>query len=205
MIRMCIGVAAALLLSATVRPAEGLAGPYEDGDLAFRKKNYEAALRHWRPVASSGHAGAQLGMATMYYGGLGVRLDYGEALEWCAKAADQGLPRARYMLASMYRDGKGAAQDHAKAATLFRMAAEQDVPGAQYSIGVMYFTGQAIAVDYGEAYYWLSLAAGASDKEHAQLRSTAAYLRDQAAGKLNASQIGLVNRRIADRRMAAAY
>jgi TPR repeat protein len=205
MIRRCNGVAAAWLLLAMVHPVEGLAGPYEDGDQAFRKKNYEAALKHWRPVASAGHAGAQFGMATLYYGGLGVVLDYGEAFEWCAKAADQGQPRAQYMLGAMYRDGKGVAQDPARAATLFRRAADHDVPGAQYSIGLMYFTGQGVAVDYDEAYYWLSLVASASDKEHAQLRSTAAYLRDQAAGKLNAQQIAAAKKRIADRKMAAAY
>jgi TPR repeat protein len=205
MIRRCTSAVAALLMLATIHPIEALAGPYEDGDLAFRKKNYESALRLWRPAASAGHAGAQLGMATLYYSGLGVVLDYGEAFEWCAKAADQGQPRVQYMLGAMYRDGKGVEQDPVKAAALFRRAADHDVPGAQYSIGLMYFTGQGVAVDYDEAYYWLSLAASASDKEHAQLRSTAAYLRDQAAEKLNAQQIATAKKRIADRKMAAAY
>jgi len=203
MIRRCNYAAAALLLLAVSHPIEGLAGPYEDGDLAFRNKNYEAALRQWRPVAASGHAGAQYGVATIYYGGLGVVVDYGEAFEWCAKAADQGLPAAEYMLAAMYRDGRGVEQDHAKAAGLFRKAAEQEVPGAQYSMGLMYFAGQGVAVDYDEAYYWLSLAASAPGKEHAQVRSTASYLRDQAAAKLNAEQIAAAKQRIADRVAAA--
>ena len=205
MIRRCNRIAAALLSLAMLLPVEGLAGPYEDGDAAFHKKNYESALQHWRPAASAGHAGAQYGLATLYYGGLGVVIDYDQAFEWCTKAADQGLPRAQYMLASMYRDGNGVGQDPATAASLFRKAAEQDVQGAQYSLGLMYFTGQGTAVDYAEAYYWLSLAASGSDKEHAQLRSTAAYLRDQAAEKLNAQQIATAKRRIADRKMAAAY
>ena len=203
MIRRCNLVVAALLLLATIYPVEGLAGPYEDGDQAFLKKNYEAALRHWRSVASAGHARAQLGIATLYYGGLGVVMNYDEAFEWCAKAADQGLPTAQYMLAAMYRDGKGVEQDQAKARSLFRQAAEQDVPGAQYSMGLMYFAGQGVAVDYGEAYYWLSLAASASGKEHDQVRSTAAYLRDQAAAKLSAEQIKGAKTRIADRVAAA--
>ena len=198
MIRRSNYVAAALLLLALIHPVAGHAGPYEDGDAAFRKKNYEAALRHWQPAASAGHAEAQFGVATLYYGGLGTVVDYAEAFEWCAKAADQGLARAQYMLASMYRDGKGVERDHAKAAILFRKAAEQAVPGAQYSLGVMYFSGESIAVDYDEAYYWLSLAAGSSGKEHAQLRSTATYLRDQAAQKLNAEQIAAVKQRIAN-------
>lgn len=39
----------------------------------------------------------------------------------------------------------------------------------------------------------------------AQVRSTAAYLCDQAAEKLNAQQTATAKRRIADRKMAAAY
>ena len=204
MIRRCNRIATALLSLAMIYPIEGLAGPYEDGDVAFRKKNYEAALQHWRPAASAGHAGAQFGVATLYYGGLGVVIDYDQAFEWCTKAADQGLPPAQYMLAAMYRDGKGVGQDPATAVSLFRKAAEQDVRGAQYSIGLMYFTGEGVAADNDEAYYWLSLAASGSDKEHAQLRSTASYLRDQAAQKLNAQQIEVARKRIADRKAPAS-
>jgi uncharacterized protein len=204
MIRRCNCIAAALLSLAMMHPVESLAGPYEDGDVAFQKKNYEVALQHWRPAASAGHAGAQFGLATLYYGGLGMAIDYDQAFEWCTKAADQGLPPAQYMLAALYRDGNGVGQDRAKAAGLFRKAAEQDVPGAQYSIGLMYFTGEGITADYGEAFYWLSLAASGSDKENAQLRSTASYLRDQAAEKLNAQQIETAKKRIADRKAPAS-
>ena len=52
MIRRRNSAAAALLLLAMIQPIQGFAGPYEDGDLAFRKKSYEAAFRHWLPAAS---------------------------------------------------------------------------------------------------------------------------------------------------------
>ena len=81
MIRRRKVVAATLLVLATIHFGEGLAGPYEDGDLAFRKKNYEAALRHWQPLAVAGHSGAQLSVATLYYGGLGVVCDYSVAVD----------------------------------------------------------------------------------------------------------------------------
>ena len=202
MIRRCKSVAAALLLLATIHPVEGLAGPYEDGDLAFHKKNYEAALRHWQPMAIAGHSGAQLGVATLYYGGLGVLLDYGVAFDWYSKAADQGIPQAQYMLGAMYRDGKGVEQDHAMAVALFLKAAAQDVQGAQYSLGLMYHTGHGVPIDHGEAYYWLSLAASRLAKDNAQLRSTASYLRDEAASKLNADQIAELKRRLDERKAA---
>jgi len=59
MIRRCKRIAAALLSLAMIYPIEGLAGPYEDGDVAFRKKNYEAALQHWRPAWPDDAAGRQ--------------------------------------------------------------------------------------------------------------------------------------------------
>jgi uncharacterized protein len=196
MIARCKWVVTAVLLLAVASPLAPRAGPYEDGDSAFHRKNYEVALQHWRPLAVAGHADAQLGVATLYYGGLGVVMDYDLAFEWCAKAADQGVPRAQHMLAAMYRDGKGVQQDQATAVVLFRKAADHDVPWAHYSLGLMYRNGTGVGADLGEAYYWLSLAAEAPGKDNAQLRSTASYLRDQAAAKLNREQVAEVQQRV---------
>lgn len=198
MLGKCYRVFGPVLLLVLGLLGEARAGLYEDGDAAFRRKDYPGALEHWRPLANAGDARAQLGLAMMYYAGHGVVLDYAEAFDWCSKAADQDVPQAYYMLAAMYRDGKGAVQDHSKAVTLFRKAADREVPGAQYSLGVMYLTGQGVSADHREAYYWLAIAAAAGDKD-AQLRSTAAYMRDQAATKLDREQIAQLNKRIAER------
>src|SRR5262245_65040420 len=101
------GAATSLLLFALLFPIEGIAGPYEDGDSAFQQKDYTTAMQHWRPLAADGHAGAQLGVATLYYGGLGVVQDYAQAFTWCTKSANQGDAKAKYILGAMYRDGKG--------------------------------------------------------------------------------------------------
>ena len=66
--------AALLLLLVASYSTATHAGPYEDGDAAFRSRNYAAALKLWQPLAESGHAEAQLGVATLYYSGLGVVL-----------------------------------------------------------------------------------------------------------------------------------
>jgi uncharacterized protein len=194
--------ARAFLLFALLYPTTSQAGPYEDGDLAFRRKSYKAAMRHWHPIAVAGHPGAQLGVATLYYNGLGVVLDYSLAFEWCAKSAEQAVAQAQYLLGAMYRDGKGAERDEAKATLLFRKAADWDIQGAQYSLGLMYLNGIGVATDHVEAYYWLSLAANAPGKENAQLRSTGAYLRDQAKAKLGKEQVAEATRRIAERGFA---
>lgn len=88
------------------------------------------------------------------------------------------------MSGAMYRDGKGVEQDKDKAAALFRKAAEHGIQGAQYSLRLSYLNGRGVAIDYAEEYFWFSLAAKAQGKDHAQLRTTATFMRDQAAAKL---------------------
>jgi TPR repeat protein len=66
----------------------------------------------------------------------------------------------------------------------------------------MYHTGQGLPLDHSEASYWLSLAARQQAKDNTQLRSTAAYLRDEVARKLNADQIAELKRRLDERKIA---
>jgi TPR repeat protein len=204
MVRRRRGIATSFLLLALLAPGASIAASYEEGDAAFQKKDYATAMRHWLPLAEAGHAGAQLGVARLYYSGLGVVLDYEIAAQWCAKAAEQGQPNAQYILGAMYRDGKGVEQDSSKAMSLSHKAATQGVPGAQYNLGLMYMKDGAVPADYAEAYYWLGLAATASGKEHSQLRSTAAYMRDDVGSKLSSEQLAELRRRIDERKSAQA-
>jgi len=196
-------IAKILLLLALVHPTPARAGPYEDGDLAFRRKNYAIAMKHWLPMATAGHPLAQVGVATLYYGGLGVVLDYRLAFDWYSKAAEQGVAQAEYMSGAMYRDGRGVEQDEIKAAALFRKAAEHGIQGAQYSLGLIYLKGSGVARDYAEAYYWFSLAASAQGKDKAQLRTTATYMRDQAAARLDKEEVAKIRERVAVQQSAA--
>lgn len=193
-----------LLLLALLQPAAAIATTYEEGDAAFQKKDYTTAMQHWHVLAAAGHVRAQLGLARLYYGGLGVPLDYELAFQWCSKAADQNDANAQYILGAMYRDGKGVERDGSKAIGLFLKASSQGIPGAQYNIGLMFLTGEQVPADPAEAYYWLGLAASASGKEHAQMRATASYARDQAGAKLSAEQITELKRRIGTAQTAQA-
>lgn len=196
----CNLVVCILLLLALIHPTPARAGPYEDGDLAFRRKNYAIAMKHWLPIAKAGHPLAQVGVATLYYGGLGVALDYRSAFDWYSKAAEQGVAQAEYMSGAMYRDGRGVDRDEEKAAALFLKAAEHGIQGAQYSMGLSYLNGRGVAVDYAEAYYWFSIAANAQGRDNAQLRTTATYMRDQAAAKLAKEEVTKINERVAIQR-----
>jgi uncharacterized protein len=193
----CKGFAATLVVLALGLPVQVLAGPYEDGESAFRRKDYATAMKHWQPVAEA-DARAQAGIAAMYLGGLGVPQDYRMALAWCERAANQGEARAQYLLGSMYRDGTGVLKDPVRAMELFRKAADQDLHWAQYNLGLMYFLGEGIPADLVEAYHWLALAAAVRDDKDAQVQKTASFMLEQVSAKLTGDQINQVKQRVSD-------
>jgi TPR repeat protein len=190
------GIAIRSILLALAMPTCAIAGPYEDGDAAFHRKEYAIAMEFWQPLAEGGDARAQIGIAKMYLGGLGVPPDQELGLRWCKKAADQGEPNAQYALGSMYRDGHGVEKDVILALALFRKAADQDLRWAQYNLGLMYFSGEGIPPDYPEAYYWLGIAAVAAENDNGSVHSTAAFLLEEVGAKLTREEIEEAKQRI---------
>ena len=77
------------------------AGPFEDGNAAYDRKDYATALRFYRPLADQGHAEAQFNLGLMYSNGRGVPQDYAAAVSWYRKAADQGDAAAQFNLGLM--------------------------------------------------------------------------------------------------------
>ena len=114
---------ASLVLVATA--GAGVAGPLEDGDAAFRKRDYATALQLLRPLAEQGFAKAQYDLGAMYSSGLGVARDYAEAVKWYRLAAAVGFAKPQYGLGTMYARGEGVPQDYAEALTWYRLAAGQ--------------------------------------------------------------------------------
>jgi hypothetical protein len=99
----------------------------------------------------------------MYYHGLGVPLDYTEALRWERKSADQGYAKAEYGVGFMYFHGKGVPQDYTEALHWYRKAADQGYVYAQGELGYMYETGKGVPQDYSEALLWYHKAADQGD------------------------------------------
>ncbi len=200
----CKGFATLLVLLAFAHPIHAIAGPYEDGDAAFRRKEYAVAMERWRPLAEGDDTRAQAGIAALYLSGLGVQQDHVLALRWCERAAARGEPRGQYILGSMYRDGKGVEKDLVRALDLFRKAAEQDLHWAQYTLGLMYFMGEGIEPDNAEAYHWFALAAVVRDKGDEQVHATASYLLEQASAKLTTEQTNKARQRVSEWKAASA-
>ena len=49
-----------------------IAGPFEDGVVAYNRGDYATALRLWRPLAEQGDTKAQFNLGLMYKNGEGV-------------------------------------------------------------------------------------------------------------------------------------
>jgi TPR repeat protein len=91
-------------------------------------------LQYLTDHATNGDANAQLSLATDYESGLGVPVNYAEAVRWCRKAADQGNPDAQYRLGRYYAIGLGVPVNYMEAMKWFRKAAAQGNADAQVSL-----------------------------------------------------------------------
>jgi TPR repeat protein len=100
----------------------------EAGYAAYRKGDYESALRILRPLAESGEARAQFNLGVMYSEGQGVPQDYTEAGKWYGLSAWQGYAQAQYNLGLWYAQGEGGAQDYIRAHMWFNLAAASFPP-----------------------------------------------------------------------------
>jgi TPR repeat protein len=99
---MCYAVKTTLVALCILCGAAGsvIAEPFEEGVKAFEGGNYPTAMRLLRPLAAEGDPRAQFHLGVMYEEGLGVSVDYTEALGWLLQAAEQGSSEAKNHLGS---------------------------------------------------------------------------------------------------------
>src|SRR2546422_8425704 len=100
---------AVFLLFSIATPAQA---DFEAGQAAYASGDYHTALKEWRPLAEQGGTNAQTNLRTMYANGLGVPLNYGEAVNWFRKAAERGNALASAKLGMMYGLGLGVPEDY---------------------------------------------------------------------------------------------
>ena len=86
----------------------GLTAPawagFDEGEAAYDRGDYAAALREFRPLAEQGNAKAQKYLGLIYVGDLGVPQDYVQAHMWLDLAASIFSPGEDRDLAVKYRD-----------------------------------------------------------------------------------------------------
>ena len=75
--------------------APALAGPWEDGMVAYNRGDYLPAIRLFRPLAEQGNPKAQTQIGTMYRKGEGMTVSLTRAFMWFSVAAKRGDARAK--------------------------------------------------------------------------------------------------------------
>ena len=155
---------------------------FDEGLVLYRRGDYAAALKEWRPLAEAGDDKAEHALGVMYERGQGLVQDYKAALSWFAKAAEQGYAPAEFNLGLMFHQGRGIAQDYKKALRWFTKAAEQGYAPAQNMVGAMFATGQGTPQDDVSAYVWFQLAAANGSQD-------AIRNRDSIGKRMTRSQI----------------
>ncbi len=126
------------------------AGDYEKGLEAINTQEYSSAYALWKPLAKSGDAKAQNGIATIFAHGLGTSKDYDKALFWYKKSANQGYVSAEYSLGMMYAKGLGTKQDYLKARQWLEKSAAKDDSSSFYNLAVFYCEGLGVSKDLHE-------------------------------------------------------
>ena len=131
--------------------------------IAHACSGQELTIEDLKQQADSGDAAAQVEMGILYYGGEGVRQNYGTAEFYFKLASEQGDATAQNNLGWMYLNGLGVVKDYAKAEEYFTMAAEQGLMLAQANLGSM-FAEETDIKDRVKGHMWLSIAAANGNK-----------------------------------------
>ncbi len=154
--------------------AKWLRAPAESGDVdaqtfmgsvytrssATWELDYIEAAKWFRLAADQGSLGAILTLAGLYHNGLGVELDFEQAMELYQQGSDN--PTAQFNIGTMYRRGEGVSVDLDDAAEWIERAADQGHTTAQYELGTMYFEGEGVRKDNVRAHMWVDLALASS-------------------------------------------
>jgi TPR repeat protein len=121
--RVPVGLILPLFLTLLLLPSVVIADKVDpiraEALAAYRKGDYQTALKLWQPYRDQGDDFAQELFGDAYEHGKGVKQNYAEAAKWYRKSAEQGNSSAQRKLGILYRDGKGVKQDDAEAQKWF--------------------------------------------------------------------------------------
>ncbi len=147
---------------------------------AYAAGDYGEARRLWAPEAEAGDPQAQLGLATLYDLGQGVKRDAAAAYSFYLRAAEAGLADAEFDVAVMRDTGDGVPHNTAAAALWYARAAAHGNRRAEYNLGLLYASGDGVPhnSEQAEAYFRAAAAAlpAAADKLAAAQRGSRARL-----------------------------
>ena len=136
---------------------------FDEGEQAFKRRDFRTALSEFTPLADGGDARAQYYLGAMLLSGLGATRDEAKAADYLARAAAQNHAQAQSVLGQLYMQGRGVPKDEAKGADLVRRAADTGLASAQYAMGLLLVDGRGgLPKDPATAALWFKSAADQS-------------------------------------------
>ena len=149
-----------MILASLSSTCLGQTNRFEAGISAKERGQYLTAIRSWLPLAEDGMPEAQVNLGHMYNEGLGVDVDYDEALYWYTLASESNQPEAVFNIGLLYLDGNAVEQNATTAIDYFERAESLDISAASYMIGTLQLSGDhGIPVDLEEGRERVRLAA----------------------------------------------
>jgi TPR repeat protein len=148
-----------------------LARVYSRGRMTFEPDEPRAraiageVIADVRRLASRGDVEAIFLMGTAYDEGLGVSVDFPEALRWYRRAADQGHVLGAHNVGNVYRDGRGVEVDHDRAAMWWLRAARAGDVIPALRLGEAYEAGRGVPLNLDRARLWYGRAAAAGNPQ----------------------------------------
>ena len=145
---------------------------FHQGLIALLNRDYETAMKMFKPLADKGNAAAQVNVGNLYMKGLGVDSNYTLARHWYLKAAEQGERMAQSKLGIIYFYGLGVEKNPTEAFNWFQKAAEQGDSSAQTTLASLYASGEGVLINKAMAFYWYTMAEEQGNKEAARGRES---------------------------------
>jgi len=152
------------------------------GKAAYLDRDYENAMKIFKPLAEEGNSeaiyyieliektGYKYKSKLTYEDGKDAYLknDFERALEILKPLAEEGDSWSQYILSLMYESGQGVEKNREESIKWLILAAESGVPKIQYDLGIRYFYGYGIEKNYIEAAKWWesSANAGIADSQY---------------------------------------
>ena len=116
-------------------------------------------------AAELGDTGAQYELGMYYLFGVGVGVDYQEAVFWLEKVAEKGYAKAQFQAGMCYYRDYDDNLESERCAYWFEKAATQGHAKAEYMYGYCYLIGQGVEQDFDKAEYWIRKAAADGDAD----------------------------------------
>jgi hypothetical protein len=111
-------------------------GNKKAADAAYKRKDYQAALQHYKALAAEGDPEAAVMLGIMHEKGQGVDEDQAAAYAWYGRAADQGDPVAQEIVRDMNDKDEMDEKDYEAAAKKYEeISQELDEPAVSSGAG----------------------------------------------------------------------